>query len=370
MQGLQLSRSDLASALRFVEKGNDLDRIEEFPAYIISGLPRVVDCDAISYNEVNLERGTLVAAMEPANIRFPGDEQVFIANAASHPLLCYYQETGDGRAYKISDFLTQEEFHQLDLYKNLYSRMGLEYQIAFTLPAPPPLVIGIALSRSKKDFSERERQLLNTIRPHLVQIRRRIETQSQLVGTVADLQRATDAFGQGVVALSGSEGSIAFATPEAWRLVGKYFPESSSVTELPEEILTWLGQPETSSDDLERPGPSEALVIPRAANRLVVRHLPRFRADQHGILVLEEDATLLRPASLRPLPLTQREAEVLLTLAHGKSNVEIARYLGVTERTVQKHLEHIYEKLDVNNRAAAVALAFQTARALTPESRS
>lgn len=64
---------------------------------------------------------------------------------------------GDGRAYKISDFLTQRQFHRLGLYQELYRWMRLEYQMALTLPAPQPLLIGIALSCPCRDFSERER---------------------------------------------------------------------------------------------------------------------------------------------------------------------------------------------------------------------
>lgn len=55
--------------------------------------------------------------------------------------------------------------------------------------------------------------------------------------------------------------------------------------------------------------------------------------------------------------LTQREAEVLLWLARGKSNSEIAIILGVSPRTINKHLEQVYRKLNVENRTAAVVTA-------------
>jgi DNA-binding CsgD family transcriptional regulator len=53
--------------------------------------------------------------------------------------------------------------------------------------------------------------------------------------------------------------------------------------------------------------------------------------------------------------LTPREAEVLSWLAKGKTNRDIADILGMSPRTVNKHLEHIYEKLGVETRTAAVA---------------
>ena len=51
--------------------------------------------------------------------------------------------------------------------------------------------------------------------------------------------------------------------------------------------------------------------------------------------------------------LTPRELEVLAWVAAGKANVQIARIVGASPRTVQKHLEHIYAKLGVESRTAA-----------------
>jgi DNA-binding CsgD family transcriptional regulator len=59
-------------------------------------------------------------------------------------------------------------------------------------------------------------------------------------------------------------------------------------------------------------------------------------------------------ASIRALGLTKREFEVLCWLAKDKSNSEIARLLKCSLSTVKKHLEHIYEKLEVQTRTAAV----------------
>lgn len=51
--------------------------------------------------------------------------------------------------------------------------------------------------------------------------------------------------------------------------------------------------------------------------------------------------------------LTQREQEVLTLLAEGKRNKEIARFLKLSESTIEQHLDHIYRKLDVGNRVEA-----------------
>ena len=54
--------------------------------------------------------------------------------------------------------------------------------------------------------------------------------------------------------------------------------------------------------------------------------------------------------------LTKREYEVIALLTHGRQNKEIARVLGITEHTVEQHLKHIYQKLNVGNRTEAAAL--------------
>ncbi|MEV6625370.1 response regulator transcription factor [Amycolatopsis sp. NPDC051106] len=58
-------------------------------------------------------------------------------------------------------------------------------------------------------------------------------------------------------------------------------------------------------------------------------------------------------------PLSQREREVLTLVARGSTNKEAAKKLFISEATVKTHLIHVYAKLGVNDRAAAVAVAFE-----------
>lgn len=74
---------------------------------------------------------------------------------------------------------------------------------------------------------------------------------------------------------------------------------------------------------------------------------------QGGVKRMPNTRTLTQQALFRLWRLTSREAEVLCWVAQGKRNAEIGHLLGVSPRTVQKHLEHIYGKLDVRTRTAA-----------------
>jgi NarL family two-component system response regulator YdfI len=64
--------------------------------------------------------------------------------------------------------------------------------------------------------------------------------------------------------------------------------------------------------------------------------------------------------SHEPVSLTERELEVLEAVARGERSKEIAVQLGISERTVKAHLASIYNKLGVDSRAAAIAIAAQS----------
>jgi len=89
------------------------------------------------------------------------------------------------------------------------------------------------------------------------------------------------------------------------------------------------------------------------------------RAAARGESVLSPSVAALllgRVRPRRPLPrarLSAREREVLALIARGRTNREAAAALHISEATVETHLLHIYAKLEVPDRASAVAAAFQ-----------
>ena len=88
----------------------------------------------------------------------------------------------------------------------------------------------------------------------------------------------------------------------------------------------------------------------------MVRHLCNAETCH---LFLEEQPTARQAAAFAPLGLTRREIEVLQWVAQGKTNMEIGSILGLSHRTVQKHLEHIYQKLGVETRTTATVRALK-----------
>jgi len=95
---------------------------------------------------------------------------------------------------------------------------------------------------------------------------------------------------------------------------------------------------------------SDGTISATYLNRLGGQHLIRLAGNN-------QDADTARLA--QKLPVTQREAEVLIWLSKGKSNWDIATILGIKPRTINKHLEQIFKKLEVENRTAAAGIALE-----------
>jgi DNA-binding NarL/FixJ family response regulator len=94
-----------------------------------------------------------------------------------------------------------------------------------------------------------------------------------------------------------------------------------------------------------------------------VHFIPDADSATAGYLMLKAERFGLGKSDLEELTLSEREREVLALVATGKTNGEIARVLAISARTVQKHLEHIFQKLGVETRTAAAIRALIAADA-------
>ncbi|WP_420631580.1 response regulator transcription factor [Candidatus Leptofilum sp.] len=82
-------------------------------------------------------------------------------------------------------------------------------------------------------------------------------------------------------------------------------------------------------------------------------------ADVMGRLMANMQAEKKLPTPLNNTPLTERELQTLRAVAAGNTNKGVAVHLGISERTVKAHLTSVYNKLGVDSRAAAIAVAAQ-----------
>ncbi len=233
----RLRNRDLRALIAGAQALEDIVDSAGFFAAILPLLNQLVRSDITSFNIVDLAaQSSEVPIIDPPDAFFESAEDVLGVYGHQNPLITAHRSD----AIKFSDYMTRRELHRLDIYHLIYARISIEYQMAFRVPAPEGKVFGFALSRSRSDYSERDRAVINAFRPFVEHAYARV-----------------------------------VAPPQP----------------LPPEVLG----------------------------------------------------------------LTQRQSEVLSHLSRGRSNLQIAQAMEISERTVHKHLENIYERLDVPSRSAAVA---------------
>ncbi len=164
-------------------------------------------------------------------------------------------------------------------------------------------------------------------------------------------RKALDASGRFLFA-TDRNGHIVWATPQAQKLLSTTAPDHAwSLASLRD----WLKAIEAGSAEGKAPSPL-------VSDQLRLQYIARL-ADDEFLLRIAKDSGPVTPAQFsKELGLTAREGEVLSWLSKGKSNRDIADILGLSPRTVDKHLEQIYAKLGVENRTAAAAIAVQASR--------
>lgn len=170
---------------------------------------------------------------------------------------------------------------------------------------------------------------------------------------VASAHAAMDAAGHALFAV-GPDGAIVWATPRAAGLLETVQPaEQAELTGSIRNLLTNLGiAPATEALAVSLPhGTGE--------NGIEIRVIGRISPDEVLLRVARTSPSQDEARLRARLPVTPREAEVLIWLTRGKSNRDIGEILGLSPRTVNKHLEQIYAKLGIENRSSAVAAALR-----------
>lgn len=345
-----LRRADLSDALAFVREAGEAPDSHAFRRHVLEQLPRLVPTTMISYNDISPD-GEPLLLLDPIDAWTDERARDFIRLAGEHPLISHFQRTGDTRPRKISDFMGRREFRRTELYQRVYGPMGVEFQMAVTLPTAPGAMVGIALNRDRSDFGERDRSMLELLRPHLAQMRRDAAARDAARLLESIVNRTLGDRGRAAIAV-GSGGTVAFSSAGALDLVASYVPQWRRPDVLPEILLDWR-----SRERRRGLAPSHDLVIDGPEGRLLARLLPSAEPAGHDVVLLDEHRIGAGLLALAGLGVSPRQAEVLLQVARGRTNAEVARALHLSPRTVQKHLENIYDRLGVRSRTAAAARA-------------
>jgi DNA-binding CsgD family transcriptional regulator len=150
------------------------------------------------------------------------------------------------------------------------------------------------------------------------------------------------------IIVAENDGAIRCAGTQAELWLQEYFLHGESPKTLPSPVNRWLRKEARQGRSLEIKRNGTALVI------------TLVKGEQNGphCLLLEERYLLGYRSGTGAVRLTNREREILCWVAQGKTNWAIGKILDLSPATVGKHLQHIYSKLGVENRTAAVLSTF------------
>ena len=175
---------------------------------------------------------------------------------------------------------------------------------------------------------------------------------------------ALDAFGHAALAITPDSGRIVWQTPLARQWMDAYLsaPGAEGCAPPSDRLGAWLaGLGQAAAPALD------SFIIAQGARRLVFTVADARDTQQWTIVLREESDAAQVERLVALLRLTQREAEVLNWVIKGKTNRDIGDILGMSPRTVNKHLEHVFVKLSVETRGAAAAHALNRLRAASQD---
>jgi DNA-binding NarL/FixJ family response regulator len=168
----------------------------------------------------------------------------------------------------------------------------------------------------------------------------RLATHVRNARAVRMAREALDVGGMGVLVVD-ARGRIAWRSPQARRWLAEWMADA-------DDVAHWLQT--VGADGACRRGAADG-------RALMARRLGDVGMGESMWLLTVQPAGEAPASRLATASLTPRETEVLSWIAKGKTNRDVAEILGMSPRTVNKHLEHVFEKLGVETRAAAAALA-------------
>jgi DNA-binding CsgD family transcriptional regulator len=319
----RLSSSDLGQALNFVREAGAVTGPDPFPLELLDALRALVPCEAVSWHEWSSDNGCYYSRSFSSSdpVHAAAVWEAYAEYRHQDPLPGGCPGAGPppqiivGRTLKFSDFLSRRQFYKLDLHAQVCRPLGINYVMKLFLPNQNGVCRGFVFDRSRRDFTERDRLMLDMLQPHFIALCNAAHNRRVL----AALEESKDS--PRCLIVLGRNGSFDFAGPDARELVVRYF--GSGWERGLRQSLSVQGSPLT----VERDG--HCLVAHRVGDALV----------------LHEDVGSLTP----------REREILDRVATGCSNSEVAADLHISPGTVRNHLEHAYRKLGVRSRTAALA---------------
>ena len=275
----------------------------------------------------------------------------------------YHLQNPCSRAISLSDLVSKSQLQKTGLYNEVMRPNSIEYVMTGRVFSDREKelvwILKVVKSSHKRDFSSKEKFILDILQSHINQACRNSLYFEDLAKSVASFRPIGEQIPCGVIVVD-SEGRAFFMNKLAEGYLQSYFWSDLkkgpySTCGLPGEIKLLIeGFREENLSFSFFPRPLEKGEEGKKL-RVQVSVLPQEEANPSGgfMILLEESP------EMESHGLSEREIEVLEWVTQGKTNKQIAEILGISPLTVKTHLEHIYAKLGVWNRTEATTLALK-----------
>jgi DNA-binding CsgD family transcriptional regulator len=331
-----LAETDVGAAYGFARAIVEARTETELRRRALEALAELVPADVLTWDRVELATGAIRHEAVPAEAELPGAFEGVVGRAADHPLLAAHAARRRP-ALRLSELVEPGALTHSALYGDLLHTSGIEYEIAIGVRTGRGEAVVAGLGRTEREFSERDRDVLDVVRPRLEGALRATQARGRLVRALA----ADPPPGTAVVLLDPN-GEIELSSLDAERWLAEHFGVAEHPGWLPGPVAEWLALP-----------PRPPLVSERDGRRLTVCLLP---GDPHALL-LEEQVASFRTDALDRLGLTVRETEVLRAATVMEDEGAIAWELFLSLHAVRERLARLEAKLGVRTAAEAVARA-------------
>jgi DNA-binding CsgD family transcriptional regulator len=333
-----LALREVLDLSRFLQDTYATRDLQAFRTQVVAALPRVVPSDIAGYHEFEHDPARDIWLFHSTHEGGSHAGSKASLPLAPHPVMAHHLRTRDTKVMKVSDFSPLNKPRTNSTCQLRGAELG--DQMACVLRYEGCRVVAVTVNRARSEFNERERALMTLLRPHLVQAYQNAEAANHLHRELDSARRNLEQLQRPLVMVD-SQGRVDAMSAAACHLLMHYFSPWKESHELPPAIETWVRRRESTT-----------LVTQRNGRQLTIR----MTTEETSLrLSLSEQVAILASDAELPCGLTKQESRVLSWVSLGRTNREIGTILGVSARTVQKHLERIFQKLGVESRTAAAA---------------
>jgi DNA-binding CsgD family transcriptional regulator len=357
----RFSAETLTRAHRFMLEIHAADDVETQRRVIPRRLAELIPCDRAALNEFIVGPDRVVVP-SPVPAYWSRLRQVFHEHLHEHVLTRTMLPTPH-RAVTFGDRRNDPAWKSSTLYHEYYVPAGARHQLSVHTFSAGPVKFMLNCNRESRDFSRVDRALLQLLSPHVECALRNLSRIGLLPNQPGTLARVDAPRVQTVVV--DRDGRIAgIWSAQTNELLRKYFgTDAGPGNSLPDPLRGWFAAQRRHLQAIDALGHPPAILCLRRESTSLTARLGQVRTES-AVIFLTERVEDTPPPKVFHMGFTPRESEVARWMCEGKRNAEIGTILGISVRTVGKHVEHIFEKLGVETRTAAARAVRESASPL------